>query len=70
MTLYKLQRKREALWHLDPLLGGVREIGDCTAAIARQRPANKNRGMLNVRSMPRCYKQDRFAHGSQLSICI
>jgi hypothetical protein len=33
------------------LLGGDREISDCTAAVARQRPANKNRGMMfSVRS--------------------
>jgi hypothetical protein len=34
------------LWHVDLLLGGHREIGDGTAAIARQRPANNNRGMV------------------------
>jgi hypothetical protein len=28
------------LWHVDPLLGVDREIGDCTAAVARQRPAD------------------------------
>jgi hypothetical protein len=33
------------LWHVDPLLGGDREIGDCAAAVARQSPAN-NRGMV------------------------
>jgi hypothetical protein len=32
------------LWHADPLLGGEREICDCTAAVARQQPAN--RGMM------------------------
>jgi hypothetical protein len=30
------------LWHVDPLLGGDREIGDCIAAVARQRPSNNN----------------------------
>jgi hypothetical protein len=30
------------LWHEEPLLGGDRETDDCTAAVARQRPANKN----------------------------
>jgi hypothetical protein len=33
------------LWHVDPLLGSDREIGDCAAAVARQWPAN-NRGMV------------------------
>jgi hypothetical protein len=28
-------------WHVDPLLGGDREIGDCTAVVATPRPANK-----------------------------
>jgi hypothetical protein len=31
---------------LDPLLGGNREIGNCTSAVSMQRPANKNRGMV------------------------
>jgi hypothetical protein len=39
------------LWHVDPLLGGEREIGDCTAAVARKRSANNNRGVvLSARS--------------------
>jgi hypothetical protein len=33
------------LWHVDLLLGGNHETGDCTVAAPRQRPAN-NRGML------------------------
>jgi hypothetical protein len=33
------------LWRVDPFLGVNREIGDCTAAVARQRPAN-NIGMV------------------------
>jgi hypothetical protein len=32
-------------WHVYPLLGADREIRDCKAAVARQRPANNNRGM-------------------------
>jgi hypothetical protein len=34
-----------AMWLVDPLLGGDRDIGDCTAAVVRQRPAN-NKGMV------------------------
>jgi hypothetical protein len=34
------------LLHVDPLLGYHREIGDCTAAVARQRPARVNRRMM------------------------
>jgi hypothetical protein len=34
------------MWHVDPLLGGYREIGDHTAAMARQQPSNDNRGMV------------------------
>jgi hypothetical protein len=34
------------LWHVDPLLGSDREIGHYTAAVARQRPVNNNRGMV------------------------
>jgi hypothetical protein len=33
------------LWHVDPLLGNDREIGDCSAAVARQYSVNKNRRM-------------------------
>jgi hypothetical protein len=28
------------------LIGGDREIGDCTADVAKQRPANNNGGMV------------------------
>jgi hypothetical protein len=65
-----------AMSHVDPLLSGDREIGDCTAVTARQRPAsrgmaflggpstkqlNSNRGtVFSVRSLPRCYKQDNW----------
>jgi hypothetical protein len=31
------------LWHVDPLLGNDREIGNCTAAVARQWSVNNNR---------------------------
>jgi hypothetical protein len=34
------------LGHVDTLLGGDREIGDCIAAVARQRPANNNREIV------------------------
>jgi hypothetical protein len=45
----------------EQLLGGNCEIGDCTAAVARQWPTNNNRGMVfSVRSMGRCYKQDEL----------
>jgi hypothetical protein len=37
--------KEGAVWHGDLLLGGDREIDDCTMAVARQRPTN-NRGMV------------------------
>jgi hypothetical protein len=33
------------LWHADPLLGGDRETGDCTVAVARQRSAI-NKGIV------------------------
>jgi hypothetical protein len=33
-----------------PLLGGDREIGDCTAAVDRKRPANHRRMMFSARS--------------------
>jgi hypothetical protein len=38
--------KEGSAWHVDLLLGGNHEIGDCTVAVARQRPANSNRGMV------------------------
>jgi hypothetical protein len=31
---------------MDPFLGGDREIDDCTAAVARQRPSKNNKGMV------------------------
>jgi hypothetical protein len=31
-----------SIGHVDPLLDGGREIGDCTMAVAKQRPANNN----------------------------
>jgi hypothetical protein len=34
---------RKVLWHVHPLLGADREIGDCTMAVARQPPANNQR---------------------------
>jgi hypothetical protein len=34
------------LWHVDPLLGGDLVLGNCTSAVARQRPVNNNRGMV------------------------
>jgi hypothetical protein len=34
------------LQHADLLLGGDREIGDCTEAVVRQRPRNNNEGMV------------------------
>jgi hypothetical protein len=34
------------MWHVDPLLGGGREIGYCTAAVARQKSANNSRGTV------------------------
>jgi hypothetical protein len=41
------------------LLGGYREIGNCTAAIAKERPANKNRGMVfSARSSEQQLKND------------
>jgi hypothetical protein len=52
------------LWHVDSLLGSYCEIGDCTAAVARQWSENNDRGMLfYVRSVPRCYKQGRWSNG-------
>jgi hypothetical protein len=45
------------LRRVDPLLG------DCTAVIARERPANSNRrAVFSVRSMPRCYKQYNWSN--------
>jgi hypothetical protein len=34
------------LCHIDSSRGGDHIIGDCTAAVARQRSANNNRGMV------------------------
>jgi hypothetical protein len=34
------------IWHIDPLLGGDREIGQYTAAVAMQRPENDNRRLV------------------------
>jgi hypothetical protein len=51
------------LGHVDPLLGGDRETGDCTMDVARQRPARNNRGkVFYVQSVLRCYKQDSLSN--------
>jgi hypothetical protein len=31
------------LWHISPLLGEDREVGDCTVSVAKQRPVNNIR---------------------------
>jgi hypothetical protein len=49
------------LWHVDPLLGNDRVIGNYTTAITRRRPVNSKTGtVFSVRSLPRCYKQDKL----------
>jgi hypothetical protein len=48
------------LWHVDPLLGNDREIGNNTTAVTRQRPVNGNGGTaFSVLSEPR-YKQGQL----------
>jgi hypothetical protein len=42
--------KEGAMQHVDPLLGGDREIGDCTAAVAWQRPTNNRKMVFSTRS--------------------
>jgi hypothetical protein len=49
------------LWHVDPLLGGDREIGNTTEAVARQRHANNRTTVCSARSVPRYYKQDNWS---------
>jgi hypothetical protein len=44
----KSWRRVRILWHVDPLLGGDGEIGNCIAAVTRQRPEN-NREMVFLR---------------------
>jgi hypothetical protein len=47
--------------HVDPLLGNDREINNYATAVTMQQPVNSNRGtMFSVRSMLRCYKQDKL----------
>jgi hypothetical protein len=49
------------LWHVDLLLDNGREITNYTTTVTRQWPANNNRGtMFSVRSVPRCYKQNKL----------
>jgi hypothetical protein len=49
----KEKRTRESLWHVDPLLGNIRETNKKTTAVIRRRPVNRNRGMVfYVRSSP------------------
>jgi hypothetical protein len=38
--------KYGAMWHVDPLLDSDSEMDEYTAAVARQRSANNNRGMV------------------------
>jgi hypothetical protein len=57
------------LWHVDQLLGNDREISKYTVAVTRQWPVNSKRGKaFSVRSVPRCYKQDKL--GVQVSSII
>jgi hypothetical protein len=54
--------------YLDSLLGADHEIGDCTAAVARQRPAN-NRGMVfSVRSAEQQLNSSKGALSSVRSV--
>jgi hypothetical protein len=49
------------LWHVDQLLRNDCEINDYTTAVIRQRPVNSNREtVFSVRSVQRCYKQDKL----------
>jgi hypothetical protein len=49
------------LWHIDPLLGNDRKISNYTTTVTRHRTLNSNRGtVFSVRSVPRCYKQDKL----------
>jgi hypothetical protein len=49
------------LLYVDPLLGNDREIRKYTTAFIRHRSVNSNRGtVLYVRSVLRCYKQDKL----------
>jgi hypothetical protein len=67
------------VWHIDPLLGSDREIGDRTVAVARRRSRtttggwyllrgprrwhNNRRMMFTVRSVPRSYKEGELVGG-------
>jgi hypothetical protein len=49
------------LRHVDLMLGSNRQINNYTAAVTRQRPLNNNRGkVFSVRSLLKCYKQDKL----------
>jgi hypothetical protein len=53
------------LWHADPLLDSVCEIGDCTATVTKQRPANNRRMAFSERSA----KQQMYSNrGTMLSV--
>jgi hypothetical protein len=43
---FTFRRNENVLWHSDPLLSGNREIRNCTAAVARQLPANDNKNFV------------------------
>jgi hypothetical protein len=63
------------LWHVDPLLGGDREIGGYTAAVAEQRPADNNEGtVFSAWSAKQCLdtagEQRRFQCGPWRDVII
>jgi hypothetical protein len=56
-----LLQKRNILWHVDQMLGNNREISTYTTVVTRHQPLNSNRDrVLSVRSVLRCYKQDKL----------
>jgi hypothetical protein len=47
------------LWHVDPLLGGDNEIGDCTAIVAMKRPASNREMVFSARSATEQFSSNR-----------
>jgi hypothetical protein len=69
VAIQTVRYPHNVLWHVDPFLARDHEISNDTAAVARQRPLNSNRGnVFSVRSVPRCYKQDKL--GAVVSCCV
>jgi hypothetical protein len=67
----KMTGKLTLLRHVDSMLCDDSEVGGCTAAVARWRPRNSNRGtVFSVLFVQTCYKLDKLEVSVVVSCCL